>query len=119
MPSISQAKLNEIEEASCAATASAARERDRANQAAERVRAFDSVLDKIVRAADGRPLTDERNGGGWLSAPSYGEFDPRFPPSVEERRERDFRELHDRIVGLESRLAAVKAVAQFAKEHKA
>lgn len=120
MPSISKAKLDELEASVRAAEGYAKRANDRATEAETKLKAFDAVLDKVERAAQGRPLTDDRNQGGWMH--SYGissEEWQRPKPPLEERQEQEIRALNERIVGLESRLAAVVAVAQFAKEHKA
>lgn len=113
MPSISQAKLKQLED-----------DAYRGRLAEERVRSFDEILDKIVRAANGQPLerNRDRDGMGYMGT-HHGAYleatgdQPR--PSKSERHEREVRDLHDRIAMLEARLAAATAIATFARVHKA
>lgn len=122
MPSIAQSKLDELN-AKVVSTARLAEDHeDRAVTAERRLRAFDTVLDKIVRAANGMPLSDSPNRGEYAANymsmnPMVGE--PTRKLKTEERQEQEIRALNERIVGLEARLAAVTAVATFAKNHKA
>lgn len=123
MPSISKAKLDELNTELEARGRLASQHHERAETAERKLRQFDSVLDKIVRAAEGRPLTDERNAGGnYWGASNYihpsADGVGRKPKAVELQAQ-EIRSLNDRIVHLESRLAATVAVATFAKAHKA
>ena len=120
MPSIKQSDLDELERAALAARDDASTTRKDAERLRTAARLFDTILDKIVRAANGAPLTDAKNDGGY-----YGNqwglaraIDPRDKPSRSERHEQEVSNLQDRIVELERRLAAVNAIAVFAKEHK-
>lgn len=125
MPSISQAKLDELREINENALRIADRNGERANVAERKVQQFDAILEKVIRAANGQKLTDDR--GGWPGidgvryAPSAwieGEVSKK-KPTVEERQANEIRLLNERLTVLEARLAAVGAVAQFAKAHKA
>lgn len=118
MPSISSAKLQEIEEARDTALVNAERHRKEADSLRSKVGAFDGILDKIERAAQGRPLTDSRDGGyfGHVGM-AYGNEPSRLTDA--ERHDIEVASLRERVVDLERRLAATVAVAQFAKAHKA
>lgn len=90
---------------------------------------YNRVLDKILRAANGQSLIENPNRGGmggYALTPGYpGEMRYVEPcghqrgPTEDERHQQQVGELNARIVGLECRLAAVTAAAEFAKEHKA
>lgn len=116
MPNITKAKLDEMNEL----VERYEEELDKLNKrlaAAERgTRTFDGILDKIIMAANGMPLTSNRDGHNFAAVNHGYAYDVRMTEAEkaaiaeEERRER--------IVNLEARLAAVVAVCQFAKEHK-
>lgn len=119
MPSISQAKLNELNDEVEDAVRRCNVEVRRSEAAQARVKTFDAILDKITRAARGLPLIEDRNRHGFGYTPGYVEDGHRCqPPPVEEVLRQQVNTLHERIVSLESHLAAVIAVAEFAKEHK-
>lgn len=115
MPSISQAKLDELNQRLERADARVENLRFEKSALETRVRTFDTILGKIVKAANGQPLTEDRNHYGYSMM-----SDQIYPPRMtdEERQELREKEMRDRIVNLESRLAAVVAVAQFATDHK-
>jgi hypothetical protein len=123
MPSISQAKLDELNEQFANALRIAERNAERANVAERKVQTFDAILEKVIRAANGQRLTEDR--GGWSGVNAYGPSGwvegevSKKKPTVEERQANEIRQLNERITNLEARLAAVGAVAQFAKAHKA
>jgi hypothetical protein len=90
-----------------------------------RIVQFDRILDDIVSAAQGMPLgrRDDRNAMALGSYPgSYG-YEPQRCihdyPSETERLEAQLRDCRAQLLGQERHLAAVVAVAIFAKEHKA
>lgn len=118
MVSISQARLNELQDLVDAANEAESLERNARQVAQAKVAQFDTILDKIIRAAEGRPLIDDRNNfygnGGYM----HSDMHRCQPPTVEEVLREQVTALNDRVVGLESRLAAVVAVTQFAKAHK-
>lgn len=122
MPSISQAKLNELSTAVEQARTKYADEAKRSEIASARVQRFDDILDKIVRAANGLPLIEDHNRGDYGMSPGYiTSMDNGHrcePPTTEEVQRNEIATLNERVVGLESRLAAVVAVATFAKDHK-
>lgn len=120
MPSISQAKLDEMAAAREDTARQAAKAEAQAREAEARVRAFDGILDKVVRAAEGRPLIEDRNmgyGGGYMG--SMIEANGQRKLKTVERQEQEIRSLNERVVALEARLAATVAVATFARAHKA
>lgn len=80
---------------------------------------FDRILDKVEKAAVGLPLTLHEGGYGNINGSSehHGCCPDRL--TEEEKREREFVYLRERLIEAERRLSAVVAVAQFAKEHKA
>lgn len=117
MASIPQSKLDDLEASLASFQRAAKANEDRAAVAERKVKRFDDILDKIVKAATGRPLTDDLHGG-YYASDSYGSVaDPRMTDA--ERQAMEQERLRERVVSLESRLAAVVAVAQFAKGHKA
>ena len=111
MPSIKQADLDELNSRVSTAEIDRDRQRTQSAQNAAQIVTFDSILDKIVRAANGQPLIDSPNAvygnywGGTVSA-----LDPNYKPSKGERAEREIANLNERVVDLERRLAAVNAV---------
>lgn len=100
-----------------------------------RIRQFGELLDKIQRAAYGVPLLDHRNAGAVMGHDRYGiagdsepwRYNPHSgapltpAPSVDPTRELLTRndDLHARLAEAESRLSAVAAVVDMAREHKA
>lgn len=120
MPSISQAKLDEMADAHESMARQAHELDQRARQAEERVRTFDAILDKVVRAAQGRPMDDHRDSGHYANMGAYmAEAGSTRKVKTTERQESEIRDLNGRIVDLEARLAAAVAVASFARAHKA
>lgn len=126
MPSISQARLDEM----TAELAEARREATECHSASTaqyaRVARFDSILEKVINSANGQSLASDFNRGGFT--PGYamnGQLQVVSPcghtreATEAERHEAELRGLNARIVYLECRVAAVIAVATFAKEHKA
>lgn len=119
MPSIKQSDLDELKRAASAARDDAFTTRQDADRLRTAARTFDTILDKIVRAAHGEPLVNVSDDGYYPNV--WGltrSIDPSHKPSRSERHEREVSNLQDRIVELERRLAAVNAIAVFAKEHK-
>lgn len=89
---------------------------------AHQLETFNEILSKIVRAAQGQPIIQRGDVeyGGTLS-PGYGYGDSGHrctPPTTEEIQTQMLEEQHARNTDLQSRVSAVIAVAQFAKEHK-
>lgn len=84
---------------------------------------FDEILEKITRAADGWPLINARNGNvaGYdnVGMSRYERPHRCVPFTPEELRQGELEALREQSMMFAERLAAVKAVAQFAKEHKA
>lgn len=118
MPSIKQAYLDELKHAASAGRDDAFTARQDADRLRVAARSFDTILDKIVRAAHGVPLVNVSDGyyaNGWGLRTA---IDPSRKPSKSERHEQEVSSLQDRIVELERRLAAVNAIAVFAKEHR-
>lgn len=127
MPNITRAELDALTEKAEQAERQAraqvadaqARSRswqDTAAVAAEKVKAFDDILDKIDRASHGYAIEEQRHfpGAGYAVAM---EREPRM--TEEERAQARADAQAERIVELERRLAAVSAIAQFARAHKA
>ncbi len=119
MPSISQAKLDEMAEAAASLTRQAHDADQRARRAEARVAEFDAILDKVMRAAQGRPLNDNRDGAYYANMGGYMEATGDRKIKAAERHEREVAALNERIIGLEARNAAAIAVASFARSHKA
>lgn len=87
---------------------------------------FDEILDKIVRAARGLELIVRHSDGTYgYSLPMHAGMYTNdgghqcTPPTPEQIQARMIDDLFARQVELEKKLAAVIAVATFAKEHKA
>lgn len=116
MPSISKVKLDEIQRGAEFNQKRYEDELRRANALDLQIRRFDDILDKVIAAAQGRPLRRSENGYGF-SPGLISAQDSRMTDA--ERQEAREQQQFDRVVGLESRLAAVVAVAQFAIDHKA
>lgn len=93
-------------------------EREQLDFMRRKVVTFDQILDKIIKAANGMPLCDIRSGYDTLSR-SMGSYIGSQSPTDAQREEFKLSQMHERIVDLESRLASVVAVTQFAKSHKA
>lgn len=120
MPNVSAAHLKELEHRVEVAEAGTAVARIDAARAEARVVQFDAILTKVIAACDGRPLSesgDRYYGAVSGSAMNYDVQVTRM--TQEERLEQEVALLHQRIVQLECRLAATRAVAEFAKFHKA
>lgn len=83
-----------------------------------RVATFGRILEKIERAAEGIPVNYEPNQGGY-GLVDHGERMYRNERLTdEEKREIEMQNLRIQVLNLERRLAAVIAIAQFAKEHQ-
>lgn len=85
---------------------------------------FDEILDKIGRAAHGYPIVMDRNSGVNGMTPGYygghqGEQHQCQVPGEIEVLRYDLLIANQIRTELERQLAAVKAIAEFAKEHKA
>lgn len=126
MPSISQAKLSEMEQELHDASADAARNLGDAHRAEARVRTFDMILDKINRAARGVPLRDQNGRNDWGMSNGYAlsqgftsSCGHERQPTEAEMHRQEVQNLNARIVDLETRIAAVVAVTTFAQDHKA
>src|ERR1700684_4283948 len=124
MPSISQRDLDALKEGADNWHRVADSYRSEKSLLEGRVIRFDDILDKIYRAAYGAPLQSDNRGNavldGFWTGSSIAESQHRCQaPSEAERHAGEVRELHQRIVELESRIAAVAALAVFAKDHKA
>lgn len=119
MPSISAARLKQLEAEADEQRREADRWRDRAQHAEDRLGQFDAILDKVVRATDGRPLSDNDRGGYGANYMGSEILGPPRKIKTEERQAEEIRGLNERVVNLESRLAAAKAIASFARAHKA
>lgn len=82
---------------------------------------FNNILEKIIRAADGLPLTDN-SSHGYSQTNGYSPHDEQhncnMPSEIEVLRYQ-LAILQGQIENLGARLAAVRAVAEFAQEHKA
>lgn len=84
----------------------------------QQVAGFDKILDEIVKTAQGTM------GVNFYPTTNFAPLMTAGPcvherPSEEERRELEVRGLYERVASTEAALAAVRAVATFAKEHKA
>lgn len=114
MPSISTAKLKELTDARDKALTELQIERDVARMHRRQMDNVNAILDKIVKAAQGCPLDVAGFYGcsGVLSTGDSARLTDVERQALEQERVRE------RVVSLESRLAAVVAVAQFAKAHK-
>ena len=120
MPSISKTALDELNERVRVAEARSENERQEKIALRAKVSQFDDILDKLIKAANGYPLVEERgNTWGMTNGYSIGSapLDQRLTDA--ERQAIEQERLRERLNGAESRLAAVVAVAQFAKAHKA
>lgn len=82
---------------------------------------FDEILDKIVRAANGGPINTSRGYDyGQVVGSNYDGPSHRCTPfTTEEIRAAEIEGLREQTMMLAERLAAVSAIAQFAREHKA
>lgn len=83
---------------------------------------FDEILDKIVRASNGVPLMQSDVGAfGSLNVPAhYDNGSHRCTPfTPEEMRQGELEGLREQTMMFAEQLAAVRAIATFAKEHKA
>jgi hypothetical protein len=91
--------------------------RDRQNK----INNFDAILTKIIRAAQGIPLIQSDDLGYGVMTPNFMGHDPHRcqPPTSEELQAEMLKNQTTYNAELQSRIAAVIAVAQFAKEHKA
>lgn len=120
MVSISADKLKQLESRAERAEAQAAVSRGEASRAEARILQFDSMLTKLIAACDGRPMAEERNAysSGYGAIPGLEQLH-NLRPTQDEKLEMEIGRLHERIVTLECRLAAARAVAEFAKSHKA
>ena len=119
MPSISKEKLDELNADAATAWAKVEEWKSRALAAEARTREFDSILDKIKKAAEGVPLTSNPNS--WGMSPYLGseQIHTCQEPTTEQRQARQIDSLNERVVNREGRLAAVVALTEFAREHKA
>lgn len=90
---------------------------------AQQVRSFNEILDKIVRAAKGLPIIQSTDGHsiryGEANRSFEGDFHRCSPPTPEEHFTNELRTFQEQVIFLSDRLAAVTAIAEFAKEHKA
>ncbi len=118
MPSISQRRLDEMTEVVTVAEGRMKRAEEDAVILRRQVMAFDSILDKIERAANGQSLAENNNPAWHGGPPRLGDI-PSDRLTDAERQQMELDHLHGRIVRLEVCLAGVKAIAQFAKGHKA
>lgn len=116
MPSLSKAALDELNSARDMALAEAADKRQRLMLLSQQVKEFDAILDKIVQASLGRQFIDSSSYSNQIGG--FGNVHRCQPPTPEELQATEIRELNERVVRLESRLAAVAAIAEFAKVHK-
>lgn len=82
---------------------------------------FDRILDKVLAAANGFPLTSSRNGYEQVNLGGYSDHQPHrcTPFTDQELRQGELEALREQSMMLAERLAAVRAIAEFAKEHKA
>lgn len=119
MPSISQAELNRLKEGLAESReASDGWERD-ARFAEARVRTFNVILDKIIKTAQGLGNSGQYPiNTGYSFNSGYPPMVPEDPRSTEQRLHDDLSAARDQRQYSDSRLAAVIAVAEFAKEHK-
>lgn len=114
MPSVKQSDLEFLKNSLADHEMVAGQWRDKAQFAERRVRAFSDTLDKIVLAAQGRPLVDR--GGGYGTVWGEGSvLTASNDSSSRERLETEIRALHEQLAATQARLAAAIAVAQFAK----
>lgn len=96
------------------------KERSKKEYLEKMVITFDHILEKIVRAAEGVPLIQDDRSYAMMSNGMHYEQPHRCTPLThDEVRLAEVEALHDQVLMLAERLAAVKAVAAFAKEHKA
>lgn len=95
-------------------------ERDERLHARRQTENFNEILDKIVRAATGQPINQNRdlNVANFGSGYQGNEHRCVMPGEIEVLRS-DLALAQEVIIRLESQVAAAVAVAMFAKEHKA
>jgi hypothetical protein len=88
---------------------------------AHQIETFNSILDKIVRAARGLPIIMNRDMDSMVMNGSYmGDnhgHQCTIPGELEVLR-RELSLSHMTVVTLETQLASAVAIAEFAKEHK-
>jgi hypothetical protein len=121
MPSISKEKLDDLHAALGASDDRAEEWKQKAQAAESRTRRFDDILDKIKKAAQGQSLASSRDGYGGAMNPGFGYAtgEPIRKIKTEERQAQEIRDLNEQVSTLRARVAAVVAVAEFAREHKA
>lgn len=126
MPSIKQSDLDAWKEQISLLTAMNNELHAEAAQFQSRVRAFDAILNKIGRAAKGQPIAERRPGGGYDDFGSGSPFPPfataevrPYKPTEAERATMRAEKAEAQLSEAEKRIAAVLALAAFAKDHKA
>lgn len=94
--------------------------RDRKHVLDAKVSNFDEILDKILRAASGMSLLTSQGYGSVNVGMSHNNETHRCVPyNTEELYHLELAKYREQTVELAERLAAVRAIAEFAKEHKA
>lgn len=120
MPNISKEKLDAINADLDALKTAYDAERDDRKILIRKEANFNKILEKIINASHGMPLNSSRtqnhtydNGYTTLSEHQCQ------PPTEEQLLRKENGLLQDQIRYLEMKLAAVRAIAEFAQEHKA
>lgn len=121
---ISRAQHDEWIETIQDLTAKESEARNAARDLQRQVNNFDEILDKVVRAARGLPIIQNRNVdpmamiGSNYRGDNVGGHQCTIPGELEVLRW-ELSAARMTIVALETQLAGTVAIAEFAKEHKA
>lgn len=120
MPNISKHEFNKMQTEIEVLQQSLRETRDRKHVLEAQVSNFDEILCKILLAANGLHLTSPVYGSVNVGS-SYDSGGPHrcVPYTPEELQQLELKGYREQTVELAERLAAVRAIAEFAKEHKA
>ena len=120
MPNMKQSDLDLLNESIDSLAAENSNLRTEAAQNQRRIRCFDTILDKIIETADGMLIGGLARGYDGVSfTPWVNDQGIPRARTIEEHQREKIASLYERIVGLERTVASVRAIAAFAKVHKA